>query len=116
MRHALTARTAVGLAAALALAGCAHGTASLPADAAARPATDVPERFVTSAPPPAEAAAPACRNPLLDPRDGTRIDLIRSTAGTRGDYETPAGRYGVGPNELLRIDCTTGAAVGVVRR
>jgi hypothetical protein len=112
----MTARTAVALAAALALVGCAHRAASLAADAAARPATDVPERFVTGAPPPAAGAEPACHSPLLDPRAGTRLVLVRSTAGTRGDYEVPAGRYGVAPGELLRVDCTTGTAIGVVRR
>jgi hypothetical protein len=116
MRHATTARAAFGLAAALALAACAHGGASLLDDAAARPATDLPERFASDALTPAAGAEPACRNPLLDPRDGTRLVLVRSTAGTRGDYEAPAGRYGVGPGELLRVDCATGAAIGIVRR
>ena len=106
----------LALCVALAAAGCAHGAASLPGDASARPATGVPERFVTGDPPPAAGAEPACRNPLLDPRDGTRLVLVRSTAGTRGDYEVPAGRYGVAPGELLRVDCTTGNAVGIVRR
>ena len=110
------ARTALALAAGLAVVACAHGIASLPADATARPASDVPERFVSAAAAPANGAPPVCRNPLLDPRDGTRLELVRSTAGTRGDYEVTAGRYGVGPRELLRVDCTTGAAIGVVRR
>jgi hypothetical protein len=34
----------------------------------------------------------------------------------RADYSVPAGRYGVGSNELLRLDCNTGIPIGIVRR
>lgn len=59
----------------------------------------------------------ACRSPLVDPRDQTRLRLVRSgpVGGSHhGDYEVPGGRYGIGPDELLRIDCGTGRAVGIV--
>jgi hypothetical protein len=56
-----------------------------------------------------------CRNPMVDPRDGTRLSLIRS-AGGHGDYEVPAGRYGVGEGQLLRLECATGNVIGVVAR
>jgi hypothetical protein len=32
-----------------------------------------------------------------------------------GDYAVnPAGRYGVRENQLLRVDCRTGQAIGIV--
>lgn len=62
-----------------------------------------------------------CRAHLADPTFGTQLTLVRSTdrggAPTTywGDYQvTPIGRYGVGENELLRVDCRTGQAVGIV--
>jgi hypothetical protein len=87
-----------------------------------RPAARVPEQFVpTEAPRPGAAS---CLVHLKDPRDETRLDLIRSTETGQdgglthlGDYTvTPAGRYGVGAGELLRVDCGTGRALGVVTR
>jgi hypothetical protein len=60
-------------------------------------------------------AGEGCRNPMVDPRDGTRLSLIRSAKG-QGDYQVPAGRYGVGEGQLLRLECATGKVVGVVAR
>lgn len=79
-----------------------------------RPAENTPPRFVTE-----DGATPTggCRSPLIDPRDDTRLRLIRSAPiGTeyRGDYEVPGSVYGVRPGELLRIDCGTGQALGIV--
>jgi hypothetical protein len=83
----------------------------------------VPEQFVPTEVPPPGAAS--CLIHLKDPRDDTRLDLIRSTEMTGrdggpshlGDYVvTPAGRYGVGAGELLRVDCGTARALGVVAR
>ena len=59
----------------------------------------------------------ACRNPMVDPRDGTRLTLVQSQrggSGQVGDYRVPEGRYGVGTRELLRLDCGSGRPVGVV--
>lgn len=99
------------------LGGCA--SSSFGTDADARTAGDVPGRFLVGLSGSDAVAEPtpgdACRNPMVDPRDGTRLRLVRSS-GTRGDYAVPAGRYGVGGGELLRLDCATGEAVGVVRR
>jgi hypothetical protein len=60
---------------------------------------------------------------LNDPRNDTRLELVRSTevAGGSpshiGDYVvTPAGRYGVGARELLRVDCDNARPIGVVDR
>ena len=105
-----------GFAALLALGGCAATSAitSTMSNPVVRPAADAPEAFVTT-----DQAAPApgiCPSPLVDPRSGDQLTLVRS-AGGRGDYEVPAaGRYGVGANELLRADCATGRPAGVVRR
>ncbi len=110
----------IAAALAMLLAGCAiAGSGSFPPDASARPAVDAPYRFE-----PADAAVrlPAdtlagsgCRSPMVDPRNGTEIRFVRSTR-ERADYEVPLGRYGVGERELLRLDCNTGAVIGIVRR
>lgn len=89
-----------------------------PESSPARAAQDTPERFVSEDLPPGAAATDTlpmsgCRNPLLDPRDGTRLHMLN--AQTRvGDYEVPAGRYGVGRGEALRIECNTGRVLGIV--
>ena len=80
-----------------------------------RMAQDPPAQFVTEegGPPPAYS----CRSPLIDPRDQTRLRLVRSGAvgaTHQGDYEVPEGRYGVRTGELLRVDCSTGQALGIV--
>jgi hypothetical protein len=114
-------RTALGAAVlAAALTACAMGQGNFPADTAARTALDVPARFEPT--PPATRVAPGdtmsgsgCTSPLRDPRDGTEIRLERAIS-PRGDYSAPADRYGLGPGELLRVDCNTGSAIGIVRR
>lgn len=113
-RFGLGAGSTLGL-----LAGCAIGGASTwPIDAPPRrQAVDVPEAFSIS---PSEVVAPpreaadACRNPMYDPRDGTRLVLEAALEGRVGDYAVPPGRYGVRERELLRLDCRTGRPVGVV--
>ena len=100
------------LAPAVAAFACATGHRSaMPADDRARPASDVPTAFTFLTP----AAGDACRNPAVDPRDQTRLVLVRAASG-RGDYAVPAGRYGVGAADLLRLTCATGAVVGIVPR
>jgi hypothetical protein len=98
--------------------GCALGRTSF-LDLPTRAAIDAPSRFVLDAAAPEEGmtAIPGqgCRSPLFDPRDGARIQLIRSAAD-RGDYEPPSGRYGVSARELLRLRCSTGEVLGVVER
>jgi hypothetical protein len=106
---------------AIAAAGCSLGIGgSFPSDATARTAIDVPHRFE-----PADAAdriqpgdtiaGSGCRSPMVDPRDGTRIVFLRA-ATQRADYAVAGGRYGVNEYELLRLDCNTGAVIGVVER
>jgi hypothetical protein len=98
------------------LTGCASVRGgNFPIDSASRPAVETPPAFTFEAAAGEVASRSTCRNPARDPRDGTRLVLTRSSGG-RGDYEVPAGRYGVGRNEYLRLDCASGEAVGVVRR
>ena len=97
------------------LSGCA--ASSFPADATARPVAGVPPLFQD---PGEDVGRPAagpegCRSPLVDPRDGTRLKLVRSMGG-RGDYEPEERRYGLSADELLRVDCASGRPVGAVPR
>ena len=84
-----------------------------------------------------------CTTRLVDPRDGTLLVLVRSQPievgsptdasrsptrdnlpptrpaqrDVRGDYSVDFGeRYGVAPGELLRLDCVSGRALGIVSR
>jgi hypothetical protein len=95
---------------------CAMGTSTYPIDAPARTASDVPGQFVMApgAVGPDTASTPACHNPMIDPRDGTRIVLVSAQGGKVGDYRVPEGRYGVGPGELLRLNCGSGAVIGII--
>jgi hypothetical protein len=77
-----------------------------------RTASECPDRFV------AGGAAAALRtdaalNPMVDPRDGTQIRLVRSDIGW-GDYQVPSGRYGIEKGELLRLETKTGRVLGIV--
>ena len=93
-------------------------TMNFPSDREARQATNVPDHFLVGSPTGSATSEPSpgqgCRNPLVDPRDGTRIQLVRSS-DNRGDYRVPDDRYGVGVEELLRVECGTGIVVGIVR-
>ena len=85
-----------------------------------RVATDLPDRFLevlldaagseTTAEPTGNLV---CRTPIVDPRHGLHLELQRSTNGV-GDYAVETGRYGVRAGELLRVDCATGRAIGIV--
>lgn len=57
----------------------------------------------------------SCKSPLTDPYNSIKIVLVRSNSDF-GDYEVPMGKYGIAGNELLRIKCSTGEVVGVVKR
>ena len=98
------------------LAGCAAKQAGTHTGSQGSLA-DVPDHFMTWTP--AGPAEPqpggTCTNPLVDPRDETRLTLIRSAHG-RGDYEPEPLHYGLSKGQLLRVDCATGRAVGVVKR
>ena len=98
-------------------AGCAGNSSSWHDDASARPGTDLPDHFLIATQTGTSEPNPdgACHTPMVDPRDGTSLSLIRSAEG-RGDYEVPEGRYGVAKNQLLRLECATGRVVGIVKR
>lgn len=113
-------RHLLGLAAAVVignLSSCASKQASSTAGSPVRTTVDVPDHFMTDTPTGAAEPGPGddCHNPLIDPRDGTRLTLIRSADG-RGDYESQPLRYGLKVGELLRVDCASGRAVGIVKR
>ena len=77
-----------------------------------RPASDLPGQFLLQNGTPNPNAT--CQSPLVDPRDKTVIQLMQSDRG-EGNYQVPDGKYGVGAGELLRIDCTTGRALGILK-
>jgi hypothetical protein len=103
------------------LGACAiGGGGSFPPDTSVRPAEGMPARFEPVAPasriaPADTIAGPGCTSPFRDPRDGTLLRMERAIS-PRADYAVPSGHYGVGPDELLRLDCNTGTAIGIVRR
>lgn len=91
----------------------ACGSSNTTAQLISRAPVDVPEAFV-----PKEGIvfdADSCKSPLVDPRNGTEIMIIRSHA-SYGDYLGPNGRYGLKRKELLRINCRTGEVIGIVKR
>jgi len=99
------------------LGACARAGTSggFPSGASARPATDLPERFAPAAAPGAGVAEGTCLSPVRDPRTGVELRFVRAVPGL-GDYAVPAGTYGARAGELLRIDCRSWQAVGLVRR
>src|ERR1041385_6002100 len=89
----------LGILCGLATSGCqVHRYGALPL----RAFSDCPDHFV-SRDAPASPPSDSSRSPMVDPRDGTQIELVRSDRGW-GDYQVPAGRYGVQKGELLRLE------------
>jgi len=77
-----------------------------------RQAENTPEKFV-----PAGGISldnDSCKSPMVDPRDGTQLIMVSST-NSMGNYKVPTNKYGVNKGELLRIDCSTGVAIGIVK-
>ena len=97
--------------------GCACSSVSGRDDALIRQGIDLPDHFLiaTQSGRVEPSSDGTCHNPMVDPRDGTSLTLMRSAEG-RGDYEVPESRYGAGPNELLRLECATGRPLGIVKR
>jgi hypothetical protein len=94
------------------LVSCASGSRPTAADPSS--ISDTPDRFLVldvATGTRSEPSGPACRSPLVDPRDGTRLILVRSSSGF-GDYRPETPRYGLADNQLLRIDCDSGGPVG----
>ena len=113
MKRAFSATVLAALCLAL---GCSSTNPTVRKEAM-RDAIDVPTHFLvmTSGGVAAEPVPGQCKNTILDPRDQTRIVLVRSAEG-RGYYRVPVGRYGVGSGELLLVECGTGRAMGIVKR
>ena len=110
----MRARVLVGVLILAASGGCStwHKAIATTPDRIDRPATDVPDMFVREDGRP-NAGTP-CLATLVDPRDKSTLQLVRSIPG-QGDYRVAAGKYGASGTELLRVDCATGRPVGLVR-
>lgn len=84
-----------------------------------RPAMGTPDHFLVGAIEGVGTSEPVadgrCHSPMVDPADGTKLVMDRAEKGY-GDYLVPAGRYGVGGDEVLRIECATGRPVGIFKR
>jgi len=115
----------LGTAAAIvAFAGCASGRGSMAGPVVAE-AKDLPDHFVVAASGLAGSEEPkpgeGCRNPMADPRYGTLLHLMRAKDG-KGDYQVLnrdfelKAQYGVDSQHLLRLDCATGKALGIVNQ
>jgi hypothetical protein len=131
-------RAHVAAAAVVTLAACAGSQSPSSMSTAPRPLASVPAsmRFVpdtTFHPTGTTLSATACRTHLVDPKSGTRLTLVRSqgaeerraasaagvttSAHPEGDFAVePPTAYGLGTGDLLRVDCTTGEALGAVKR
>jgi hypothetical protein len=107
----------------LVVAGCASSGRDPIAEPVVAEARDLPDHFMVAASGVAKKTEPkpgeGCRNPMVDPRDGTSLNLLRSKGDT-GDYQVMSrefeltSRYGVDSQHLLRVDCGTGKALGIV--
>ncbi len=88
------------------------GTAgTVEGDSVMRSALDTPERFE---PPVGTTWDDSCKNPIIDPQDGSELILVESREGF-GNYRPNRLKYGMTRGELLRINCRTGAVVGIVK-
>jgi hypothetical protein len=105
----------------LALAGCASSQKDMSGPVVGVP-LDVPDHFKVARSGIGKSEEPkadgVCRNPMVDPRDHGELTLRRS-AGGKGDYWPQGGirgsrTYGLTSQQLLRIDCATGKAIGIV--
>jgi hypothetical protein len=107
-------RVLVGVLMLVVSGGCStwHKAIATTPDRIDRPATGAPGLFLRDDG--SVITGNACLTPLMDPRDKSLVQLVR-TIPVHGDYRVAAGTYGVGANELLRIDCTTGRTIGIVR-
>ncbi len=122
MRNTTRVKSVLTLGAAAALAACASGRGSMAGGIVAK-AEDVPDHFMVPVSGLSKMEEPkegeGCRNPMVDPRNGTTLNLMRSKDGA-GDYQVLgeqyalASRYGVDPRHYLRVDCATGKALGIV--
>ena len=122
VKLAVALGAAVSLGAAAALVACASGRGSMAGGIAAE-AKDLPDHFMVVVSGLSQREEPkvgeGCRNPMVDPRNGTVLNLMRSKDGA-GDYQVLGvqyeleSRYGVDSRHYLRVDCATGKGLGIV--
>lgn len=77
---------------------------------------DDPEHFLVLDPANgamSQPTGPECRSPLVDPRDNTRLLLMRSAGGI-GDYQVAPLHYGMHEHQWLRVRCADGKALGII--
>ncbi|MFI5120283.1 MAG: hypothetical protein ACHQM4_07715 [Thermoanaerobaculia bacterium] len=106
----------------VALGGCASSRGSIEGPVVGE-AKNLPDHFMIAVTGVAQKEEPrageGCRNPMVDPRNKTTLNLMRSKNDI-GDYEVIGeqyeldSKYGVDSRHLLRIDCATGKALGIV--
>lgn len=94
------------------LASCGSSSNSFSSEEVIRKAVDTPVSFQN---PEMDEDNQACRSPLTDPSTGEQFTFLRA-AWPFADFEVPNGRYGVNSGELLRVNCKTGQAVGIVKK
>lgn len=122
VKFAVALGAAVSIGAAAALVACASGRGWTAGGIVAE-AKDLPDHFTVAVSGLAQSEEPkageGCRNPMVDPRNGTVLNLMRSKDGA-GDYQVLGAqyevesRYGVDSRHYLRVDCATGKALGIV--
>jgi len=94
------------------LAACA--SSNWPPQTTALKSGGVPDHFLvldTATGAMTEPDGASCHNPMTDPRDGTRLTLVRSNSGF-GDYRPDTPKYGLTGKQLLRIGCSDGRPAG----
>lgn len=118
-------------AALLALPGCATGRNDMSRPIVGAP-VDMPDHFMVVMSGVASVEEPkpgeGCKSPMADPRGKTVKTMLtlRRSADGKGDYmvETMGDEslgidgkvYGLTSRQLLRIDCATGKALGIVQQ
>lgn len=92
---------------------CSSAVITNPENAILREAENVPDLFLPEEG--VELDTKSCKSPMIDPRDNSKIIMV-SSKNSMGNYEVPVGKYGVGKGELLRLDCTNGKVLGIVKK
>ena len=91
------------------LTGC--GVSQNPYTSAVRPARDAPDQFN---PAPSMVLDDSCKSPMIDPRDGTELIMVSSQNGV-GLYQVAEMKYGLSKGECLKLNCSTGKVLGIVK-
>lgn len=97
----------------LVIAGCGSSGDTVENDDILRAGFKTPERF--NPPSGIVLDEESCKSPMIDPRSGISLTMVRSEEDY-ADYEVPNMNYGVERGELLRLDCSTGEVIGIVKK